>query len=112
MVNEPSHAQGVEFLIKELDSQLSSQQGHVLNDGETHSPFSVTGQLHDRRQKRLRELLNSNNFVDTVEVGNNVEAHFRAVVLQLQKEKREKMLDGTEKGEDFVIIFVPIEMSE
>lgn len=53
VVDEPSHAEGVEFLVKELDSELASQQGHVFNDGQTHSPLGVTGQFHDCWQQGL-----------------------------------------------------------
>jgi hypothetical protein len=53
MVDEPSHAESVEFLIKELNSKLASQQWHVFDDGQAHSPLGITGQLHNSWQQGL-----------------------------------------------------------
>jgi hypothetical protein len=53
VVDEPSHAESVEFLIKELDSELASQQWHVFNDGQAHSPLGITSQFHNSWQQGL-----------------------------------------------------------
>lgn len=61
VINEPGHAQAVKFLVKEFDAQLTSQQWHVLNDGQTHTPLWVLGQLDDSRQQALWQLLDTNH---------------------------------------------------
>jgi hypothetical protein len=53
MVHQPSHAEGIQLLIKELNSKLSSQEWHVLNDRQTNSPLRILSQLNNCREKRL-----------------------------------------------------------
>lgn len=60
-VAKPTHAQGAELLVKELHTQLASQQGDVLDDGEAHTPLLVLGQLDDGGQEGLREEVDANN---------------------------------------------------
>ena len=40
----------------ETTYQLSGQKGHKLDDGQSHSPFSVLCQVDDGREEVLREL--------------------------------------------------------
>ena len=61
MVHKPRHAEGVELLVEELDTQLPSEQRHVLDDGEADAPLGVLGQLHDGRQQALGQLLDANH---------------------------------------------------
>lgn len=80
MINEPSHAKGVEFIIKELNTELTGQQRHVLDDCQTHAPLVVFCELDYGRQQRLRQLLDPNHRVHAVQVRNDVQSHFRALV--------------------------------
>ena len=60
--------------------QLSSQQRHVLNDGQPDSPLGVLGQLHNGGQQRHGQLMDANHVVDTVQVGDDVQSHLRAFI--------------------------------
>lgn len=62
-----------------LTHQLSCQQGHVLNDGQADPPLRILCQFHNGRQQRLGELTDANHLVHTVEVGDDVETHLRAL---------------------------------
>jgi len=53
MVHQPSHAEGIQLLIKELNSKLSSQEWHVLNDRQTNSPLRILSQFNNCREKGL-----------------------------------------------------------
>lgn len=44
-VTQPSHAQGAQLLVEELDSKLAGQQWDVLNDGQANTPLFVFGKL-------------------------------------------------------------------
>ena len=94
MIDQPGHAQRVEFVVEELHAELSGQEGHVLDDGEAHPPLGVLGQLDDGRQEGLGQLLDADHFVDAVQVGDDVEADLGALVLQLAQEQGQQVLDG------------------
>merc|ERR1719186_1518418 len=81
MVYEPCHAEAVQLLIKEVHPQLAGQKWHVLNDGQTNSPLCILSELYNSWQKRLAELLDPNDLIDTVQVGDNVQTDLRALVL-------------------------------
>jgi len=42
-------------------NQLTGQQGHVFDDGQSHTPFAILGQVHDGRQEALGQLLDANH---------------------------------------------------
>lgn len=65
--------------MQPLTHQLSGQQGHILDNGQADPPLCVLGQLHDSRQQRLGELADADHLVDTVQVGDDVKAHLRAL---------------------------------
>jgi len=81
-ISQPSHAQVSELLVEEVHSQLSSQEGNVLYDGQSHSPLFVLSQLHNRRKQILREEIDSYHTVHSLQLGDDVEADFRDFVLQ------------------------------
>lgn len=58
-----------------LTHQLSSQQRHVLNDGQPHSPLGILSQLHNGREQGLRELPDTNHLIHAVQVGDDVQPH-------------------------------------
>lgn len=59
--------------------QLPSQQGHVLNDCQPHSPLGILCQLHNGWQQRLGKLPDANHFVHAVQVGDDVQPDLRAL---------------------------------
>ena len=87
MINQPGHAKTVQFLVEELNTQLTSQQGHVLDDGQPDPPLGVLCQLHDGWEERLAQLLDANDLVDTIEVGDDVETNIWTLVLELGQEE-------------------------
>ena len=100
MINQPGHAETVQLLVKEVHPQLSSQEWHVLNDGEPHPPLGVLGQLHDCRQQGLTQLLDADDLIDTIQVGDDVQPDVGALVLQLGKEERKQVFDGVVLAQD------------
>ena len=62
-ITEPAHAEIAELLIEELDSQLTCQQGDIFDYCETNSPLLVFSQLDDSREKRLREEIDTDNYI-------------------------------------------------
>lgn len=77
MIHQPLHAQRIQFLVKEGDTELARKQGHVLNDRKTHAPFRVFGEFDDRRQQTGTELPNSNHFIYTFKVWYDVQTDLR-----------------------------------
>lgn len=67
--------------------QLSSQQGHVLNDGQPHSPLGIFSQLHNGRQQGLGQLSDANHLIHAVQVGDDVQPHLRALRRRQGSEK-------------------------
>lgn len=66
--------------------QLTCQQWHILNDGQPDPPFGIFSQLHYGRKKRLRELTDSNYFIYTIQIGDDIETNFRT--LQVHKHQK------------------------
>lgn len=62
--------------------------GDSLDDGQAHSPLGVFRQLDDCRQKRLRQLLDANYFIDAIQIADDVQAHLGTLVLELREEQR------------------------
>ena len=100
MINQPSHAEAVQLLVEEVDPELASQERHVLYDGQSDPPLGVLRQLHYSGQQRLAQLLDADDLVDTVEVGDDVQPHVGALVLQLREEEWEEVLNGVVLAED------------
>lgn len=94
LIHEPRHTKRIEFLVKKVNSQLTCQQRHVLNDGQSYSPFGILCQFDNSWQQGLTQLLDPDDFANTVQIGDDVEPDFRTFVLQLVQEKREKVFDG------------------
>lgn len=67
--------------------QLSGQQGHVLDDGQPHSPLGIFSQLHNGRQQGLGQLSDANHLIHAVQVGNDVQPHLRALRRRQGSEK-------------------------
>ena len=59
--------------------QLTSQQWHVLNDGQPHSPLGVLSQFHNGREQGLGQLPDANHLIYAVQVGDDVQPHLRAL---------------------------------
>ena len=87
MIDEPLHAKSVELLIEEFDSKLAGKQRHVLDDGQPDPPLGVLCQLHDGWEERLAQLLDADDLVDTIEVGDDVETNIWTLVLELRQEE-------------------------
>lgn len=64
---------------KKSTYQLPSQERHVLNDGQPHTPFGILSQFHDGRQQGLGQLSDANHLIHAVQVGDYVEADFGAL---------------------------------
>ena len=77
---------------------LTSQERHVLDDGQPDPPLGVFRQLHDGRQEGLGELLDADDLIHAVQVGDDVEPHLWALVLKLVQEQGKEVLDGAGKG--------------
>ena len=73
MIDEPLHAESIELLIEELDSELAGEQRHVFDDRQADAPLVVLRQFHDRRQKRLRQLANADHFIHAVQIRDDVQ---------------------------------------
>ena len=99
-IAEPRHAQTAELLVEELHAQLRCQQWNILNDRQTDTPLLVFCQLDNGRQERLREELDSNNVVDLFQLGDDVEANIREVVLEHLQEHGKEMFGGFLLAED------------
>ena len=100
VVEQPVGVQVVELLVEELDAELAGEQRHVLDDGEAHAPLGVLGELHYRRQQRLRQRLHADHLVHTVQVADDVEAHLGTLVLELGEKERQQVLDGVLLADD------------
>lgn len=46
-IAQPAHAKVAQLLVKEVDAELACQQGNIFDDGKSHSPLLVLGQLHN-----------------------------------------------------------------
>lgn len=99
-VSEPAHAEVAELVIKELASELLGKKRDVLDDGETHAPLAIEGELDDGRQEGLGEELDADELVDVVELGDDVETDLRKVVLEEDEEDVEEVLEGVFAAED------------
>lgn len=60
-VTEPAHAEAAQLLVEELYTQLAGKQWDVFDNGKSHSPLLVLGQLDYGWQKRLRQKINADN---------------------------------------------------
>ena len=87
----------VPFGTQPRTHQLSGQQGHILDDGQADPPLGVLGQLHDSRQQRLGELADADHLVDTVQVGDDVEAHLRALQGEKEQEREGERRESSER---------------
>lgn len=52
-VTEPLHAQVAQLLVEEADAELAGQQRNVFDDGQTHAPLLVFGELNNSWEERL-----------------------------------------------------------
>lgn len=50
-VSQPAHAQAAELLVEKLDAKLAGKQWDILDNGETHSPLLIFGQLDNGGQQ-------------------------------------------------------------
>lgn len=50
-VSQPAHAQAAELFVEKFDAKLAGKQWDILDNGETHSPLLIFGQLDDGRQQ-------------------------------------------------------------
>lgn len=65
-ITEPSHTQGTELLVEELNSELACQQRDILDDGQANPPLFVLGELNDGWEERLREKVDTNDYLKLV----------------------------------------------
>lgn len=54
-ITQPRHAEGGKLLVEEFNTQLRCKEREMFNDCQSHTPLLVLGQLHNGREKRLRE---------------------------------------------------------
>lgn len=94
LVPEPGQAQLPELVVEELHAQLAREERDVLDDGEADAPVAVLCELDDRREERLRQEVHSDDGVHLVELGDDVQADLRELVLEEEEEEREERLDG------------------
>ena len=80
MIDQPSHAETVQLLVEEVNPELAGQERHVLNDGQSDPPLGVLGQLHDGGQQGLAQLLDPDNLVHAVKVGDDVQPHLEKTI--------------------------------
>lgn len=66
--------------------QLARQQWHIFNDGQPDPPLGIFSQLHYGRKERLRELTDSNHFIYTIQIRDDIQANFRT--LQVYKHQK------------------------
>ena len=81
LIHEPRHTKCIEFLVEKVDAQLTRQQRHVLDDGQSDAPFGILCQFDNGRQKGLTQLLDPDHFTNTVQIGDDVEPDLRALIL-------------------------------
>ena len=93
-IAEPGHAERAQLVIEELHAQLRRQERDVLDDGQSHAPLFVLRELYDGWQEGLRQKLDSDDVVDLFELGDDVEAHVREVVLEHLEEHGEQVFGG------------------
>lgn len=65
-VTEPAHAQAAELLVKELDAKLRREKGNVFDNGQTHTPLLVFGELDNGGEKGLRKKFDADNYLVSV----------------------------------------------
>jgi len=99
-VAEPRHTERAELLVKEFDAQLACEKRDVLDDGQTHTPLLVFRKLHDGWEERLREQVDTNDVVDLLELGDDVEADVGKVVLEHLEEHGQEVLCGLALAQD------------
>lgn len=99
-VAKPGHAEIAELLVEELLSELTGQKWHVLNDCQADTPLLVLCQLHDRRQKRLRKQVNSDDIVDLLKLRDDVEANIRELILEHLEEHWKQVLGSLPLAQD------------
>ena len=58
----------------------------------TEDPYLC--ELHNGGKKALAELLDADHLIDAVQVGDDVQPHVGALILQLRQEQGQQMLDG------------------
>ena len=68
------------LLVKVAGAEVRREQRHVLDDGHAHAPLAVLGELGDRRQQRVRELVDADDGGGGVQRRDDVEADLREVV--------------------------------
>lgn len=60
-VPKPSHAEVGELVVKELDAELLGEERDVLDDGLSHAPLLVFGELDDGGKEGLGEELDADD---------------------------------------------------
>lgn len=60
----PSRCCHAPVQCRSLWTHLTSQQWHILNDGQPHAPVLVSCQLLDGWQQRLRQQVHANDSID------------------------------------------------
>jgi hypothetical protein len=63
-ISQPSHAQAPELFVEELDSELRSKQGNVLDDSLSDTPLLVLSELHNGGQECGREFFDPDDCTD------------------------------------------------
>jgi hypothetical protein len=97
-VTEPAHTQAAELLVEELDAELRCEKRNVFDDGQSNAPLLVFGELDNGGKEGLREQLDSDDVVDRLELGDNVQADIGELILEHLQEHWKKMCDGPRCG--------------
>lgn len=87
-VIKPAKAHLSKALVVPLMAQESGYGGDEADDGLTDPPLTVLGEARDGREEDVIEEVNANDLDGTLEIGYNVEAHFRVFISQELDDER------------------------
>lgn len=81
-IAQPRHAESPELVVKEFDAELLSEKRDVLDDSLTDSPLLVLGKSHDGGKERLRETIDTNNFINHVKLADQIQSDIAKFILE------------------------------
>lgn len=88
-IAQPRHAERPELVIKEFDTELLSEKRDVLDDSLTDPPLLVLGKSHDGGEERLRETIDTNNFINHVKLADQIQSDIAEFILEELQEQWE-----------------------
>lgn len=60
-VTKPAHAEIAKLLIEEFHTKLARKKRNVVDNGQSHAPLLVFGQLNNGREERLRKKIDADD---------------------------------------------------